>query len=71
VETAESMTHDFFFFKDANKEFKQRRHVIQRSGAEDRVSMEKLGKRICSVRTLRPCVKHSLQEPLPKETAAL
>lgn len=41
------------FFKDANKEFKQRRHVMQRSGAEDRVSVEKLGKLTYSIGTLR------------------
>lgn len=57
------------FFKDANKEFKQRRHVMQRSGAEDRISAEKLGKPTHTIGTLRPCVKQP-SEPLAKETAA-
>lgn len=36
-------------FKDANKEFKQRRHVMRRSGVDDTVSLEKLEKLVCSV----------------------
>lgn len=36
-------------FKDANKEFKQRRHMMQRPGVDDTVSLEKLEKLACSV----------------------
>jgi len=45
---------------------------MQRSGAEVRVSMEKLGKLTCSIRTLREtmCETQS-SEPLPEETGAL
>lgn len=60
------------FSKDAHKEFKQRRHVMQRSGAEVRVSMEKLGKLTCSIRTLREAMCETQpSEPLPEETVEL
>ena len=51
---------------EANNAFKQRRHVTGRSGTEGRASLKNPGKLLRSIRTLRPCVKHSLESLFPR-----
>lgn len=57
-------------FKDANKECKQRRRVMQRSGWMTQASGEKLEKPICSVGH-GDHVGNTSSEPLLQETAEL